>query len=344
MKLKAAVLGASGYGGAELLRLLARHPLVEVACAVAHSYEGREIGELYPHLQQSYPGKRFCGMSTRAEIAQCEVVFSALPHLEGAALLPTLRNRLIIDLSGDFRLQDPALYQQWYQKTHPCPAALPEWTYGLCELNREALCCARRISNPGCYATAIILAAVPLVKERLIRGPLSVVAISGVSGAGRTPTPTVHFAQVAEDLRAYKVCQHQHTPEIEQALGKVAGSNVAVSLVTELGPFTRGILAVVSAELARPEVDGAAVTAAFTTCYGQERFVRLSVSQPGVKEVRGSNLALLCPRVDSRTGRVVVTSAIDNLVKGAAGQAIQNMNLALGWEEDAGLGVVPLYP
>ena len=342
MKLKAAVLGASGYSGAELLRLLSTHPKVTVTCPVAHSYAGKEIVELYPQLR-SYAGVHFTDLSAQAELSECVVIFSALPHMEGAALLPTLKNRLIIDLSGDFRLLEAELYQRWYQKAHPAPHELGRWVYGLCELKREQIREAARIANPGCYATAVILAAAPLIKQKLVRGPLAVVAASGVSGAGRSPSATAQFSQASEDLRAYKVCEHQHTPEIEQALGEIGCAKITVSLTTELAPFSRGILAVVSAELCEG-VDQESVDSAFTALYGAEPFVQVSGKQPGVKDVRGSNWSILCPRVDQRCGRVVVTSVLDNLVKGAAGQAVQNMNLALGFEENLGLEALPLYP
>ncbi|MCB0358449.1 MAG: N-acetyl-gamma-glutamyl-phosphate reductase [Bdellovibrionales bacterium] len=343
MEYRVAIIGASGYTGAELLRLLAHHPACEVVVATGESQAGKRVGELYPHLA------RFGGLQLQSlgeaedAIQDADVVFCGLPHGESASVLSKLTNRLVIDLGSDFRLKDPAVYNEWYGRGHPCPEALDQWTYGLTELFRGEVRTAGRIANPGCYATAVTLAAAPVAKEGFVAGPIAVAAVSGLSGAGRTPQPSVHFSHAFEDVRAYKVGVHQHTPEIEAALARLGATESRVSLTTHLVPMTRGIHATVTFDLRRG-TSSSDLVELFRATYANEPFVEVSDQPPATKSVRGSNRALLHAHVDSRCGRGIVLCVIDNLVKGASGQAIQNANCALGLEEGLGLSAEGLYP
>lgn len=343
MTIPVAVLGASGYTGAELLRLLAEHPDVEVVVATADSQAGVDVGELYPHLQAYGDLPMRTIDDATDDIAACRLVFCGLPHGEAMRVLPGLDNDLVVDLGGDFRLDDPSEYARWYGTTHAAPDDLDAWVYGLPELLREDIAGADRIANPGCYPTAATLAIAPLLAAGMIEGPVVVDAASGTSGAGRGPKPDLHFAHVFEDVRAYKIAAHQHTPEIEHALELATGRQCRVSFTAHLVPMVRGIHATVSAQLA-PGADPGQVADLFADNYGDEEFVAVSATPPGTKQVRGSNMCVLHPAVDLRCGRVIVTSVIDNLVKGAAGQAVQNANIALGLDEGTGLPVEGLYP
>jgi len=343
MAVSVAILGASGYAGAELLRLLAGHAEVEVTVATADSQQGKKVGELYPSLAPSYPELRFDSLSS-GPVNRADVIFSALPHGESMHILPRLQNNLIIDLGSDFRLKNAELYPEFYERAHVCPDQLSLWSYGLPELFREEIVESKRIASPGCYATAIILALAPLVREGLIEDTIVVDAISGTSGAGRGARPGLHFAHVYEDIRAYKIGAHQHTAEVEQSLNRLSPTQrVMVSVTPHLAPMTRGIHATCSAQLVK-SCSSQEISQLFTASYQYEPFVVVSDLPPGTKEVRGSNWVRIFPTVDPRTQRVIVVSVLDNLVKGAAGQAIQNMNIALGFSENLGLSNTGLYP
>jgi N-acetyl-gamma-glutamyl-phosphate reductase len=343
MKIETAVIGASGYGGAELLRLMAHHAHFEPVLLIANSQAGARVRDLYPHLYH-LEELRFKPLDqSREQLAQCRLVFCALPHGEAMRMLPGLKNEVIIDLGGDFRLKSAEDYERWYGLKHECPEALPSWVYGLPEFFRAEIRGAARISNPGCYATAAILAGAPLLAKGLVEGALVIDALSGVSGAGRTPKAETNFSHVADDLRAYKVARHQHTPEIEMALGKYAGKRALVSFTPHLVPAVRGIHVTCSGELSAGAAEKDLVQI-FRDVYAGEPFIRVVESGAGTKEVRGSNFVALTPYLDRHSGRVIVTCVLDNLVKGAAGQALQNANLRFGFDEGLGLDDIALYP
>ncbi len=351
---KVCILGASGYTGAELLRLLTNHPQFEVSAVTGSKSAGESLTALCPHLQ-GYEGLRISPETDTAKLAaECDLLFCALPHGQAMRILPGLTAARMIDLGGDFRLDSAAAYETWYGEAHSAPSELGRWVYGLCELNREKICTASRIANPGCYATASILAAAPLMQHELAEPDLIISAVSGLSGAGKTLKAELHFAHAFEDVRAYKIGAHQHIPEIEQALNTItraancssdncSSGKVLLSFTPHLVPMTRGIHVTLIAR-ARPGVTQDMVREAYDTTYKNARFVKVTGAPSGTKEVRGGNGAKLYPVLDQRTGKIVVTAVIDNLVKGAAGQALQNANLMFGLDEGLGLTQGGLYP
>jgi N-acetyl-gamma-glutamyl-phosphate reductase len=341
-----AVVGASGYAGAELLRLLLDHPRVEIAALAAERAAGARIAQVFPQLAGRLD-REVEALDAEAIAARAEVVFSCLPHGASASAVAALagRGRLVVDLSADFRLRDADEFAQWYGP-HPHPDLLARAVYGLPELHREELRGARLIASPGCYPTATILAAAPLLARGLVRPRLVVDAKSGVTGAGRAPTQGTHFSEIGEGVRAYKVAgTHRHTPEMEQELSRVAGGAVRVTFTPHLIPMARGILACVYGEPTDPALREADYRSVLVDAYRGEPFVVvLDEALPDTAHVRGSNRAHLAVRLDARAGVVVAMAAIDNLVKGASGQAIQAMNIALGWPEADGLTGVALFP
>ncbi len=337
--MKAAIVGASGYLGAELLRLLASHPELEVAAAQADSSAGATIGELFPGLDGSYGGLTTTPTNPAA-LAGCDVAFVAVPSGRSQDLVPDLVEvvPLVVDLGADFRLKDPAAYERWYGFTHAAPELLATAVYGLPELNRADLVGARLIAAPGCYVTAAALALAPLVAAGVVepRG-LIVDAASGTSGAGRQPSAATHHATVNENFVAYGLVNHRHTPEMEQVLGG------EVLFTPHLAPMTRGILATCYAVPTEP-TSTEALLEVLRSRYRGEPFVEVVPHPPSTRETYASNVAKLTARADPRTGRVLVLAAIDNLTKGGAGQAIQAANLALGLDETAGLPRMALTP
>ena len=334
------VVGASGYAGAELLRLCAGHPALDVVWATGETMAGTAVAELYPSLAGAYAATRF--ETYRPELADgVDLIFLALPHGQSQLLVPHLRTRgcAIVDLAADFRLSDPAVYQRWYGEAHTAPELLADFVYGLPELGRDHLSKADAVAVAGCYPTAAALALAPLVGAGAVE-PQGVIvdAASGVSGAGRAPKPTTHFSAANEDFTAYGLLDHRHTPEIEQATGARR-----VLFTPHLAPMTRGILATCYARPTRP-TSTADLLELLGATYAGEPFVVISPASPSTKATWGSNAAHLTARFDERTGWVVVIAAIDNLVKGAAGQALQCANLVLGLDETAGLSAVGVYP
>jgi N-acetyl-gamma-glutamyl-phosphate reductase len=279
----------------------------------------------------------------KTEISSCDVVFCSLPHGEALKILPDIKSKFVVDLGGDFRLKDKLVYEQWYGHTHSAAEELEKWTYGLSELARLEIAKSKRIANPGCYPTASILALAPLVNEKLIVGDITIAALSGTSGAGRVPSAGLHVSHVLEDVHAYKIAKHQHTPEIEQALAKIRGEDLRVSFTAHLLPMVRGIHVTCDCKAAR-NCNKAQLQELYHEFYKNEKFIKIVDHNPGTKEVRGSNYVHIAPFVDERLGRIVVTAVIDNLVKGAAGQAIQNANILLGLPEDTALNKLALYP
>ncbi len=341
-----AVLGASGYTGAELLRLLIDHPRVEIALLAAERAAGARIAQVFPQLAGRLD-REVEALDPERIAERAEVVFSCLPHGASAAAVAALSSRgvLVVDLSADFRLRDADEFGQWYGP-HPHPELLARAVYGLPELHREELRGARLIASPGCYPTATILAAAPLLARGLLRPRLVVDAKSGVTGAGRSPSQSTHFSEIGEGVRPYKVAgSHRHTPEMEQELSRVAGTAVRVTFSPHLIPMARGILACVYGEPTDPARGEADYRSALVEAYRGEPFVVvLDDGLPDTAHVRGSNRAHVAVRLDARAGMVVAMAAIDNLVKGASGQAIQAMNIALGWPESEGLAGVALFP
>ena len=343
MGMTAAVVGASGYAGGELLRLLTGHPELEVGALAAASNAGRPLGELHPQLP-SLADRILCRPDDPG-VAGADVVFLALPHGESAAIAAALpESCLVVDLGADFRLGDPSAWTRFYGGTHA-----GTWPYGLPELPgaRAVLAGARRIANPGCYATAITLALAPLLRAGVVApDDLVVVAASGTSGAGRTPKPHLLGTEVMGDLSPYKVAgTHQHLAEMRQSLAGVVGGEVTMSFTPVLAPMPRGILATCTAKLATG-VDTAGLQAVLRNAYDAEPFVHVLVDGmwPHTAATFGSNSCHLQVAADMDAGRAVVVAAIDNLGKGAAGQALQNANLALGLPETAGVPVDGVAP
>ncbi len=345
--MKVGVMGASGYAGVELLRLCAAHPEFEVAVATAGSHAGARVAAHTPSLAAAYPSLAYAPADPSA-LDGVDVAFLALPHGESQRLVPGLVDRVgvVVDLAADFRLRDPALYPTWYGEPHAAPELLDTFVTGLPELGRAALAGARRIAVPGCYPTAAILALAPLVEAGLVATgssapPLVVDAASGTSGAGRAPRDHLHFAAVDEDFTAYSLLDHRHTPEMEQGLG------AQVLFTPHLAPMVRGILATCYARPAEDDSTQLTTDSALGVAaerYAGEPFVIVSPEPPSTKATSGSNCARVTVRVDPRTGWIVALCAIDNLVKGAAGQALQCANLALGLPEDTGLPLAGIYP
>lgn len=337
--MNAGIVGASGYTGAELLRLLSTHPGLKVRAATGDSQAGRRVASVYPSLAGSYPDLQLSETDVGL-LDGLDVVFLAMPHGQAQALVPQLRSRVghVVDLSADFRLRDAAAYPRWYGKAHACPELLDEFAFGIPELFRQDLRGAELVATAGCYVTAAALALAPFVRGGHVETTGIVVdAASGTSGAGRTLTDASHFATVNEDFTAYALLDHRHTPEIEQAVG------AQVLFTPHLAPMTRGILATCYArprDLART---GEALSV-LRDAYAAEPFVIVGDDPPGTKSTLGSNCAQLTARVDERTGWLVVLCALDNLVKGASGQALQCANLALGLPEGDGLPLVGLFP
>ncbi|MBR2214639.1 MAG: N-acetyl-gamma-glutamyl-phosphate reductase [Selenomonadaceae bacterium] len=344
--MKISVIGATGYAGAELLRLLYGHPEAKLVHITSESHKGEKIASLYPNLR-GLCDLTLESMQDMEKIgADSDFVFIALPHGhamevgKGLAHLPVR----IIDLGADYRFKDTAVYEAWYHVPHTHKEA--ERVYGLAELYREDIRRAKIIGNAGCFTTASILALAPLAKEKLVDMQSIVIdAKSGVSGAGRSPKQGNHFPELYDNFKAYNVAHHRHTPEIEQALTDLSGETTVLNFTPHLVPMSRGILATSYAHL-REGVTAEEVGAAFHSLYDNEYFIRLlgEGGYPSTKEVRGSNFTDLAWHIDDRTHRVIVLSAIDNLVKGAAGQAIQNFNIACGFDEKTGLDFVPMYP
>ena len=346
--IKAGIIGSTGYAGAELVRLLMGHPETEIVWYGSRSYIDQPFAKIYGNMFRLVEDAcRDDNMEALAE--EADVIFTATPQGLCASLLTEeiLRNTKIIDLSADFRLKDVKVYEQWYGLTHKAPQFLPEAVYGLCELYREQIRTARIIANPGCYTTCSILSAWPLVREGLIDPDTLIIdAKSGTSGAGRGAKTANLFCEVNENIKAYGVASHRHTPEIEEQLSLAAGRNIKVSFTPHLVPMNRGILVTAYASLRDSDVPEEQLREAYAKYYGQEFFIRLL--DDGVcaetRWVEGSNFVDIGFRKDPRTGRVIIMAALDNLVKGAAGQAVQNMNLLFGLDEAAGLGMPPLFP
>lgn len=343
--LRIAVLGASGYTGADLVRLAITHPRVEIAALSANAKAGQTMADVWPHFA-AYPSLPKLCKAEEIDWSGIDAVFGCLPHAASAELLSGVTGPRIIDLSADFRLKDAATYAEWYGNAHPAPQLLPDAVYGLTEFARDALPSARLVACPGCYPTAALIALLPLLERGLIGADrITINALSGVSGAGRGLKATNLFAEVAEAVHPYAIGKHRHMPEIEQELSLRAGRGVTVSFTPHLLPMNRGELETIIVELA----DGKTaddLRGAFAERYADEPFVHLlpDGAAPATRMVRGSNHVVLNVFADRVPGRAIVVVAIDNLVKGSSGQAIQNMNLMFGLPETMGLEAAPLFP
>jgi len=340
--IKAGIIGATGYVGGELARLLNYHPQAEVAVLASRSGDGG----LYGAVARNFKHTDYvcCGDKIEEVAEKCDVVFLALPHGEAVKTVTesVLKKTKIIDLGADFRLKDVAVYEKWYQTEHTAKNLLDEAVYGLCEINRESVKNARIVANPGCYTTCSILSFYPLLKEGIIDAESIIIdAKSGVSGAGKSPDNL--YCDTNENFKAYKIASHRHTPEIEEQLSYAADEEVVLTFTPHLVPMNRGILATGYARL-KKNVDYTEVKGVYEKYYGKEYFVRLMDEGvfPETKWVRGSNFTDIGFALDERTNRIVVVGALDNIVKGAAGQAIQNMNILFGADEKTGLDYVPM--
>ncbi len=348
------IMNVTGYAGAELARLLYAHPEARLTSVSGRSAAGKTLAEIFPHLA-SYD------LTIGEELDEVDFAFSALPHAASAeAVAPLVRDGVpVVDISADFRLRDPREYAEWYGQEHRAPELLPRAVYGLTELNREAVRSSRLVANPGCYPEGALLALAPAVKEGIVGPELIIDSKSGVSGAGRTVGLAYHFAEANESVSAYGLGGHRHLPEIVQELaamwprrvgegpepGGLPAAQPRVTFTPHLIPMTRGLLSTCYGSLVQGTVrSGEEALDLYREFYKGEPFVRVVDSPPATKQVSGSNACLVYPTIDPRAERLVVVSVIDNLVKGAAGQAIQNMNAMLGLAETAGLEAPAVYP
>lgn len=340
------VIGSTGYAGQQLVWYLHRHPYVKIRFLSSHNHTGLSFSATYPNYRNFMQGICIDIQEAEQQLSKIDVLFIALPHgksfdLAQKALTQGVK---VIDLGADFRLTDANLYKDWYDLDHGCPQLLSQAVYGLPELHRDKIKNASLIANPGCYPTASILALAPLLKEQLIvKESIVIDAKSGVSGAGRTANIATLYTECSESIKAYGVASHRHTPEIEQELGLLNGSPLFISFTPHLVPMNRGILATCYGSL-RTQISKEALYDCYQSFYQNEYFVRVLDTIPETRNVKGSNLCDIGLRIDERTGRVIVISAIDNLIKGAAGQAVQNMNIMFGLVEMVGLDILPMVP
>ena len=345
--IKVGIIGATGYAGGELVRILMGHKEAEIVWYGSRSYIDQKYADVYRNMFQIVDAK--CMDDNIEALAdQVDVIFTATPQGFLASVINEniLGKTKIVDLSADFRIKDVKVYEKWYGIEHKSPQFIEEAVYGLCEVNRDKVKGARLIANPGCYTTCSILTAYPLAKEGIIdMRTLIVDAKSGTSGAGRGAKVPNLFCEVNENMKAYGLASHRHTPEIEEQLGYASGENVTISFTPHLVPMNRGILATEYATL-KKDVTGEEVKAIYDKYYADEKFVRVLDEGvcPETKWVEGSNYVDIGFKLDPRTNRIVMMGAIDNLVKGAAGQAVQNMNLLFGLPESEGLELVPMFP
>ena len=343
--IKVGIIGATGYAGSELVRLITHHPKAELVTMTSQSYAGQEYKEVYSNYSHL---DYVCEEEHIEEMAEkCDVIFLALPHGVASKKINAdiLSKTKIIDLGADFRIQDVDVYEKWYT-THYSKDILPEAVYGLCEINRDKIKGKRIVANPGCYTSCSILSLYPLVKEGMIDlSSIIIDAKSGATGAGRGLSLGNHYCELNESVKAYKVASHRHTPEIEEQLSIAAGQDIVLNFTPHLIPMDRGILATCYATLNKKYTYDD-IRKAYEKYYGNEHFIRLTKEGvfPETKWVKGSNFVDIGFTVDERTNRVIVIGALDNLFKGAAGQAVQNMNIIMGIEETTGIDYVPIFP
>ncbi len=343
--IKVAVLGATGYAGIELVRLLTNHPDVHIEVLGSQSFSGKKISEVYQNFEKVLDVK--CTELDMEAIKKCDVAFTALPHGASKSVIPELLKTgvKVIDLSGDYRYDDAAVYEKWYGEPHSSPELLEESVYGLCELHRDKIKSSRLVGNPGCYTTCSILGAVPLLSSGLGSTKNIIIdAKSGVTGAGRGLNLSYHFCECTENTKAYKIATHRHTSEIEQELSNVAGEEIMLSFTPHLIPQKRGIFSTIYINLKEKHTTEE-IHKLYSDFYKDEYFVRIKPlgSLPETKHVAGSNFVDIGVCVDERLNRAVIVSTLDNIVKGAAGQAIQNMNIMFGIDEKTALSQPGFY-
>jgi len=344
-KTKVGIINVTGYAGVELARLLHQHPQVEITSVTGRSAAGQTLGTIFPHLAG-------INLTIEAELGEVDLAFSAMPHKESANEVIPLINRgiKVVDISADFRLKDATEYPSWYGFTHPAPKLLKQAVYGLPELYQSQVASAQLVANPGCYPTGIILALAQAVKVGLIEPDIIIDSKSGVSGAGRTLSLGTHYSEVNEDVTAYALDGHRHLPEIIQELKLLHPQQPpAVTFIPHLIPMTRGILTTGYATLSRGKVAAGEkgrkeIRDLYLDFYRDKPFIKVVESSPHTKHTLGNNLCLIYPTIDRSGEKLIVISCLDNLVKGAAGQAIQNMNLMLGLPETTGLEALAIYP
>ena len=344
--MKAGIINVTGYVGSELARLLYQHPQVELRLVTGRSAAGQKLGDIFPHLSDT-------DHTIETELdSDIDIVFSAMPHKTSIDVVPSLLRRgiKVIDASADFRLKNAGEYPKWYGFTHPLPELLKEAVYGLPELHRDEIVSASLVANPGCYSTCAILALAPVVKEGLVYPEVIVDSKSGVSGAGRTLSLITHYSEANENMCAYSLEGHRHLPEIEQELGMLNPElSLTITFVPHLVPMTRGILSscyakLKSNKLAKGDKAKEELKQFYQEFYKDAPFVRVTSEPPQTKHAWGNNFCFIYPTIDLRTGRFIVISCLDNLVKGGAGQAVQNMNLMFNLPETMGLETLAIYP
>lgn len=344
--INAGIIGSTGYAGSELVRILSSHPEVEIKTVTSQSYIGKNYNEVYENYR--HIENLVCEEEKIDEMAElCDVIFLALPHGTASKKIneSVLSKTKIVDLGADYRLQNADVYEKWYT-THYSKDILKEAVYGLCEINREKIKGKRIVGNPGCYTTCSILSLYPLVKEKMIELDSIVIdAKSGATGAGRSLNLSNHFCELNESFKAYKIANHRHTPEIEEQLSYAAGEDIILSFTPHLVPMNRGILATCYAKLSNKYTYDD-IKNAFEKYYKDEYFIRITKQGvfPETKWVKNSNFCDIGFTIDERTNRIIVIGAIDNLYKGAAGQAVQNMNILFGFDEKTGLDYIPAFP
>ena len=338
--IKTGVIGATGYAGQQLVSLLINHPDAEVTFLSSNSYAGQKFSDIYPQYSRIMDQELLSTEEAMNSIGEVDVVFTALPNglVFDIAGLAVEKGVKLVDFSADFRLDDPAVYEKWYKTEHTARQLIPEQVYGLPELWRDKIKNARLVANPGCYTTASILAVSALLREEGLIDPDRIIidAKSGITGSGRKRDVSLIYAEAAESVRAYGIANHRHTPEIEQELSKVAGREICLQFTPHLMPMKRGILATIYVDLLRDTTEDE-LYGIYEKYYGGERFVRIRREMCETRFVVGTNYCDISVRVDPRTRRAIVTSCIDNMMKGAAGQALQNMNIICGLDEGAGL-------
>lgn len=345
--LKVAVCGGSGYAGAELLRILSAHPGVEVVAVTSERSAGKKVTDLFPHLYR-FGRLAYEPMEKERLLSKADLFFMALPHgasQEAVAFFVKNRKK-VIDLSADYRIRDPKIYEEWYNIPHGFHGVLKKAVYGLPELYRKKIAKAGLIANPGCYPTGSILGLYPAIKNRLVRHDLIVIdSKSGATGAGRQSDAAFSYCEVNEGFKAYGIASHRHTPEIEQELSSAAGKDIKVNFTPHLAPLDRGILTTIYAKLDK-NIDINNIHEIYMSVYAKEPFTRvLEIGRlPNVKSIRGTNLCEIGLALNRRTGVLIIVTAIDNLVKGASGQAVHNMNIMTGMKEKTALDTVALFP
>ncbi len=345
--IKTGIVGATGYTGVELVRILSRHPAVELVGVSSQTYSGQNFADVFPGAA-NFADLVLETQDAGALAERCDLIFTALPHGVSMEVVEEVvkRGKKVIDLGADYRFDSIEIYEQWYKVTHKTPELAAKSVYGLPEIHRDRIRTADIIGNPGCYPTSIILGLAPLLKNGLVDTSTVIAdSKSGVSGGGRGLNLAFHYAECNENFKAYNIGVHRHTPEIEQELSKLAGKDVTISFTPHLVPMTRGILSTIYATLQKPRSTGELLDL-YQEFYKDEYFIRIQPEgqYPQTKQVYGSNFCDIGLTVDSRTNRVVVVSAIDNLVKGASGQAVQNMNIVFGLPEKSGLDFAPVFP